>query len=447
MHPEESDTKRSGQQSQSVNLEKLLEERERLEELIKNRFTRKITVMFTDFKGSTSIADSEGDVFSRMLIKKHNDIIFPIIGRCNGVLVKTMGDGTLTYFENASDAVRAAVQMQREINDFNMSGKSTIPILVRIGMNTGTGIVEKNDIFGDVVNVASRFESLARPGEIYISEHTVTALGNKEEFYCRHIHTTSLKGKKDAFKVFKVFWNESEIESDKARGEYRAPGLAPPGDDSAPDNAGSLAAPGPPGKEIIAEDSVMVQKARRLREKNELLELYLYCEEFRPVRGVGDIYWDLQHDLQRNDKVETCLNGKKALWFFREAITMGRMPGADFPITNQALARVPIRVGIRNGEGVLKVESRGNSKVHTTELQRGSRTETLKPDAEYLLGREGKIVFAVCFPFEYRFYKGRFLILNILNPEECLQRQFNARLRDVWREYDSESERFLVIGV
>lgn len=203
--------------SRNVDLEKLLEERARLEELIHKKFTQTITVMFTDFKGSTALAESEGDVTSRLLIKKHHDMLFPIIKENEGVLVKTMGDGTLSWFGKAQNAVRAAVRFQKSLKEFNQgrpSGKT--PLLVRIGLNTGMGIVEENDIFGDAVNVASRFESLAAPREIYISETTFESLDSRDEFRCRLVKTTELKGKAGLHKVFKVFWDEEEIDEDRS---------------------------------------------------------------------------------------------------------------------------------------------------------------------------------------------------------------------------------------
>ncbi len=192
----------------SVELEKLLEQKEYLDELIRRRFTRVITVMFTDMKGSTSMTEAAGDMVSRMVIKKQKDILSTIIRKNMGVLVKTMGDGTMSYFDNAVDAVRSAVQIHTEIEEHNNARRTDVPIRLRIGLNAGTGIVEKNDIFGDVVNVASRFESLAEAGEIYISETTCDALAEgREEFYCRFLKMSALKEKKGSFKVFKVFWN------------------------------------------------------------------------------------------------------------------------------------------------------------------------------------------------------------------------------------------------
>ncbi len=206
------DTKDQDDGSEIDDVEKLIAEREKLDALFKEKFSRVVTVMFTDLKGSTSIAESEGDFATRAFIKKHNEIIIPGIEDNNGVLVKTMGDGSLSYFPKAQDAARAAAAIQQEASEYNLSSRPKTPLLIRIGMHTGTTIVEENDIFGDVVNTASRFESSANPGEIYMSEDTYNALEDKGEYYCRFIKTTKLKGKKEEHKVYKLFWNPDEVD-------------------------------------------------------------------------------------------------------------------------------------------------------------------------------------------------------------------------------------------
>lgn len=197
-------------------IDQYLEKKAQIENLLQEKFTKVLTIIFTDLKGSTSLAEIEGDLSTRILIKHHNDIVFPIIQRHHGVLVKTIGDGTLSYFESAQNAIRAAVQIQNEIDQFNLTKKLTSPILIRIGLHTGKCILEKNDVFGDVVNTASRFESSAAPGEIYFSEETYNALTDKSEIYCRFIKTIALKGKKEPMNVYKAFWNPTEVESDLA---------------------------------------------------------------------------------------------------------------------------------------------------------------------------------------------------------------------------------------
>jgi class 3 adenylate cyclase len=211
---------------EKVDVDKIIEERERLDKLFKEKFTRVITVMFTDLKGSTSIAETQGDFASRTLIKQHNDILFPIIKNHSGTLVKTMGDGTMSYFERPQDALRSAVEIQKGMDGYNIEKKPKVPILIRIGIHTGTGIVEQNDIFGDVVNVASRFEGQANPGEICLSEDTYNALDDKSEVYCRFVKETTLKGKKDPVKLYKAFWNPKEIEKDMSAPKPAAAGEA-----------------------------------------------------------------------------------------------------------------------------------------------------------------------------------------------------------------------------
>jgi len=196
-------------------IEKYLEQRAQMDSVFADKFTRVLTVVFTDLKGSTTIAETEGDLVSRLLIKEHNEIVFPAIKENEGVFIKSIGDGTLSYFESAQHAVRAAVHIQKGMDALNMSGKFKIPVLMRIGMHTGKCIVEKSDIFGDTVNTASRFESNANPGEIFLSEETYNALDDKGEIYCHFAKQVTLKGKKEPYNAYKAFWNPIEIEKDK----------------------------------------------------------------------------------------------------------------------------------------------------------------------------------------------------------------------------------------
>jgi class 3 adenylate cyclase len=209
-------------------LARLLEERARLEERIRRDYTRTITVMFTDFKGSTALAETEGDMASRLLIKQHHDMLFPILEESRGVLVKTMGDGTLSWFERAQDGVTAAVRFQRALHAFNRSRPGKTPIVVRIGLNTGTGIVEAHDVFGDAVNVAARFEALAAPGEICISESCYDAMSDREEFPCRYWKMAELKGKSGLHKAFRVNWNPEAAPEEAAADATPAAGARSP---------------------------------------------------------------------------------------------------------------------------------------------------------------------------------------------------------------------------
>ena len=196
---------------------KLLEQRDQLERAMKEKFQRVLTVMFTDLKGSTAIAEASGDIVVRGMLKIYHDLCSEAVKANGGTLVKTIGDGSLSHFTDALAACRAAAAIQRGMEQINLSKKYKSLLLARIGLHTGECILEKNDIFGDVVNTASRFESAARPGEILVSEDTYNALSDKSEFYARYDREVTLKGKSMPFKAYIVFWDPREIEVDRAR--------------------------------------------------------------------------------------------------------------------------------------------------------------------------------------------------------------------------------------
>jgi hypothetical protein len=97
------------------------------------------------------------------------EVFEPKIAEHHGRLVKTMGDGLLVEFHSVVDALRCAVEVQREKAD----RKSVVPpetrLDFRIGVNLGDIIVEGEDIQGDGVNIADRLQVLAEPGGVAIS--------------------------------------------------------------------------------------------------------------------------------------------------------------------------------------------------------------------------------------------------------------------------------------
>lgn len=205
----------------------LLDRREALDRAVKEKFQRVLSVMFTDLKGSTAIAEASGDIAVRAMLKKYHDLCLIAVRRHGGTLVKTIGDGSLSHFEDPAAACRAACDIQRGMEEINLSRAYKTLLLARIGIHTGECILEKNDIFGDVVNTASRFESSANPGEVFISEDTYNALPDKAEFYARFDREVTLKGKSMPFKGYIVFWDPKEIELDRNRPK-EAPAAKPP---------------------------------------------------------------------------------------------------------------------------------------------------------------------------------------------------------------------------
>ena len=86
-----------------------------------------------------------------------------------GRTVRTMGDGLLVEFASVVDAVRCAVDVQREMAQRNADLPADRRIEFRIGINLGDIIEDGREIYGDGVNVAARLEALATPGGVCVS--------------------------------------------------------------------------------------------------------------------------------------------------------------------------------------------------------------------------------------------------------------------------------------
>jgi adenylate cyclase len=112
-------------------------------------------------------ADEEG---THERLKAHlRELVEPKIAEHRGRVVKITGDGLLAEFPSVVDAVRCAVEVQSRMAERNAAIPLERRIEFRVGVNLGDVIAEREDIFGDGVNVAARLEALAEPGGICIS--------------------------------------------------------------------------------------------------------------------------------------------------------------------------------------------------------------------------------------------------------------------------------------
>jgi class 3 adenylate cyclase len=107
----------------TVGIDALLDQREQLKELLKQKFKRRLTVVFTDLKGSTEIAEREGDLSSRAMLKRYHDLVQEAIKQNGGVFVKTIGDGTLSHFAEAQSALRAACRAAKTGRNQSSKGR------------------------------------------------------------------------------------------------------------------------------------------------------------------------------------------------------------------------------------------------------------------------------------------------------------------------------------
>jgi len=130
---------------------------------------RLAAILAVDVAGYSRLmeADEEGTLASLRAIRR--ELGDPKIAEHRGRIVKTTGDGLLVEFASVVDAVRCAVEVQREMIARNAAIPAERRIEFRMGINVGDIIIENGDIFGDGVNIAARLEALAEPGGICLS--------------------------------------------------------------------------------------------------------------------------------------------------------------------------------------------------------------------------------------------------------------------------------------
>jgi adenylate cyclase len=112
--------------------------------------------------------DEEGTLAALQAVRR--ELADPKIAEHRGRIVKTTGDGLLAEFASVVDAVRCAVEVQREMANRNDTAPAGRRIEFRIGINLGDIIIADEDIFGDGVNISARLEALAEPGGICLSD-------------------------------------------------------------------------------------------------------------------------------------------------------------------------------------------------------------------------------------------------------------------------------------
>jgi len=160
-------------------------------------------IMITDIVGfSKQMENDEEHTYSKLLI--HNEIVRKNIAKSKGEEIKTIGDAFLVRFKSTVDAVRAAMNIQKEFLRYNKDKKKVDQILVRIGIHIGDILIRDNDVFGTGVNVASRIEPLAEPGGICISADAYNVVRKSIDIKVLSLGKKELKNIEDPPEIFKI---------------------------------------------------------------------------------------------------------------------------------------------------------------------------------------------------------------------------------------------------
>jgi TolB-like protein/class 3 adenylate cyclase/Tfp pilus assembly protein PilF len=153
-------------------------------------------IMFTDIQGYTFLMqeDEERAIEFR---KKHRKVFNDVTSRFGGKVLQYYGDGTLSVFNSAIEAVQCGIEMQLQFLQ-----EPKIP--VRIGINIGDIFFNEEEVVGDGINVASRIEKLAEPGTVFISAKVYDEIKNQQAIETLSLGRFDLENEKSPVEIFAI---------------------------------------------------------------------------------------------------------------------------------------------------------------------------------------------------------------------------------------------------
>ncbi len=131
-----------------------------------------LTFLFTDLKGSTALYERVGDLAAFDLVRAHFHALLEIISSEKGAVVKTIGDAVMATFIRPEHAIVAGLRMRAAMDGLNAE-RGTQDLVVKIGIHEGPCLAvmlnERQDYFGQTVNIAARVQSLSTSQEMHIT--------------------------------------------------------------------------------------------------------------------------------------------------------------------------------------------------------------------------------------------------------------------------------------
>ena len=188
-----------------------------------DQIQKEMTILFSDIRSFTTISEAMTPQENFNFLNSYLGRVSPVIRAHHGFIDKYIGDAIMALFpESADDAVRAAVEMQKQVIIYNQHRQQSnyAPITIGIGLHVGTlmlGTIGEQErmestVIADAVNLASRLEGLTKVygSGILVSESILEHLGDREKYLCRFVDRVTVKGKRSVVSVFEIYDAETQ---------------------------------------------------------------------------------------------------------------------------------------------------------------------------------------------------------------------------------------------
>jgi class 3 adenylate cyclase len=135
-----------------------------------------LTFLFTDLKGSTQLYERVGDLVAFDLVRQHFHVLHEIVASETGAIVKTIGDAVMATFPTPDRGLAAALRMREAMLDINKQ-RGSEDLLLKIGIHEGPCLAvtlnDRQDYFGQTVNMAARVQGLASSRAIFVTKPVI----------------------------------------------------------------------------------------------------------------------------------------------------------------------------------------------------------------------------------------------------------------------------------
>src|SRR5262245_32272515 len=165
-----------------------------------------VTLLFTDLVDSTELLQRVGDERAQRIFQAHHRLLKDTVAAHGGEEVKWLGDGLMTVFGSAADAVRGAVAMQQAARR-RVAGER---LARRVGLHAGEALREETDYFGTPVVIARRLCEQTQAGQILASGVVVGLLAGRQAFRFSEIGALELKGLATPVTAYEVPYQQDE---------------------------------------------------------------------------------------------------------------------------------------------------------------------------------------------------------------------------------------------
>ena len=180
---------------------------------------RLAAIVAADISGYSRLMEIDEEGTHRRVKRIERDLIEPSIAEHHGRLVKTTGDGFIAIFDSPVEAVRCGIVIQQNMIGRNAALPKHHWIEYRIGVNLGDVIIEADDVYGDGVNVASRLEGIAEPGQVFISGGIYEQIKHKLVCGYEALGDRRVKNITDPVRVYRVLPDPAAFQRTRKRRE------------------------------------------------------------------------------------------------------------------------------------------------------------------------------------------------------------------------------------